>query len=100
VDRRYRFSLFIEVWLVLLLYGGGVLNDLPRLAACGVAAVRLAGRSRSHHVRSLAAPRRDGAAPPPRARESTKYDSRQPLGAWRPHSTTQQARPRAPTGGL
>jgi hypothetical protein len=37
VDRRYRSSLFIEVWLVLLLYGGGVLTDLPRLAARGVA---------------------------------------------------------------
>lgn len=37
VDRRYRSSLFIEVWLVLLLYGGGVLDDLPRLAGRGVA---------------------------------------------------------------
>ena len=37
VDRRYRSSLFIEVWMALLLYGGGVLDDLPRLAARGVA---------------------------------------------------------------
>lgn len=37
VDRRYRSSLFTEVWLVLLLYGGGVLDDLPRLAGRGVA---------------------------------------------------------------
>jgi len=37
VDRRYRSSLFIEVWVTLLLYGGGVLDDLPRLAARGVA---------------------------------------------------------------
>jgi len=37
VDRRYRSSLFIEVWIALLLYGGGVLDDLPRLAARGVA---------------------------------------------------------------
>jgi hypothetical protein len=36
VDRRYRSSLFIEVWLVLLLYGGGVLEDLPRLAGRGL----------------------------------------------------------------
>lgn len=37
VDRRYRSSLFIEIWMTLLLYGGGVLDDLPRLAARGVA---------------------------------------------------------------
>lgn len=37
VDRRYRSSLFIEIWISLLLYGGGVLDDLPRLAARGVA---------------------------------------------------------------
>ena len=37
VDRRYRSSLFVEVWIALLLYGGGVLDDLPRLAARGVA---------------------------------------------------------------
>jgi len=37
VDRRYRSSLFIEVWLALVLYGGGVLDDLHRFAARGVA---------------------------------------------------------------
>ncbi|MGH7646190.1 MAG: IS1380 family transposase [Gemmatimonadales bacterium] len=37
VDRRYRSSLFIESWIALLLYGGGVLDDVPRLAARGVA---------------------------------------------------------------
>jgi hypothetical protein len=37
VDRRYRSALFIEVWLALLLYGGGVLDDLQRFAARGVA---------------------------------------------------------------
>jgi hypothetical protein len=37
VDRRYRSSLFIEVWIALLLYGGGVLDDLQRFAARGVA---------------------------------------------------------------
>lgn len=39
VDRRYRSSLFVEVWLAVLLYGGGVLDDLPRLAARGVARI-------------------------------------------------------------
>jgi hypothetical protein len=37
VDQRYRSSLLIEVWIAVLLYGGGVLDDLPRLAARGVA---------------------------------------------------------------
>lgn len=33
VDRRYRSSLFIEVWIALLLYGGDVLDDLHQFAA-------------------------------------------------------------------
>jgi hypothetical protein len=37
VDRRYRSSLFVELWLAVLLYGGGVLDDLPRVAARGLA---------------------------------------------------------------
>ena len=37
VDRRYRSSLFIEVWLALLLYGGEVMDDLARFARRGVA---------------------------------------------------------------
>lgn len=36
IGGRYRASLFIEVWLVLLLYGGGVLDDLHGLAARGI----------------------------------------------------------------
>ena len=36
VGGRYRTSLVIEVWLVLLLYGGSVLEDLDALAARGV----------------------------------------------------------------
>jgi len=37
VDRRYHSSLFIEIWVTLLLYGGGVLDDLHRFSARGVA---------------------------------------------------------------
>ena len=36
IGGRYRASLVIEVWLVLLLYGGTVLEDLDALAARGV----------------------------------------------------------------
>ena len=36
IGGRYRASLFIEVWLVLLLYGGGVLEDLDAVATRGV----------------------------------------------------------------
>lgn len=36
VDRRYRSSHFIEVWVALLLYGGGVMDDLARFSARGV----------------------------------------------------------------
>lgn len=36
VGGRFRGSLLIEVWLVLLLYGGGVMDDLARLATRGL----------------------------------------------------------------
>lgn len=36
IGGRFRTSLYIEVWLVLLLYGGGVMDDLARLATRGV----------------------------------------------------------------
>ena len=36
IDRRYRSSLFIESWIALLLYGGGVMDDLTRFAERGV----------------------------------------------------------------
>ncbi len=36
IDRRYRSALFIESWVALLLYGGGVLDDLTRFAGRNV----------------------------------------------------------------
>ncbi len=36
VPGRFRPSLMVEVWTVLLLYGGGVLDDLPLLSCRGI----------------------------------------------------------------
>ena len=63
----FRPSLMVEVWVVLLLYGGRVLDDLPLLDRRGIR--RLFGWTRlpdPNHVRTLAAPRRRAARAPPR----------------------------------
>ena len=39
VPGRYRPSLMVELWVVLLLYGGGVMDDLPLLERRGVRCV-------------------------------------------------------------
>ena len=56
VPGRYRPSLMVESWVVLLLYGGGVMDDLPLLERRGVR--RIFGWARvphPGHVRALVA---------------------------------------------
>ena len=50
----------VELWVVLLLYGGGVMDDLPLQAAGSAPRLRLGAGAAPGHVRALAAGRRAG----------------------------------------